>query len=81
MNIIFELRQSTYNLRNFQIAKSQNSETKKSGLNSIAYRASQLWKNVPEEIKNSISLPSWLQRNKKDDPFDFLFDFQRLGDI
>ena len=40
-----------------EINKFQNSRTKKFGLDSIAYRASQFWKNVPEEIRNSISLP------------------------
>ena len=55
MNTIFKLRQ-TYNLKNFHTFESQNPRTKKFGLDSIAYRASQLWKNVPEEIRNSASL-------------------------
>ena len=49
MNDIFKLRETSYNLRNFHIFESQNSRTKKFGLSSIAYKASQLWKNVPEE--------------------------------
>ena len=49
MNDIFKLRETSYNLRNFHIFESQNSRTKKFGLGSIAYKASQLWKNVPEE--------------------------------
>ena len=57
MSDIFKLRENTYNLRNFHIFKSQNPRTKKFGLDSIAYRASQLWKKVPEEIRNSTSLP------------------------
>ena len=56
MNTIFKLRQNTYNLRNFYAFESQNPRTKKFVLDSIAYRASQLWKNVPEEIRNSRSL-------------------------
>ena len=51
MNTIFKLRQNIYNLRNFHAFESQNPITKKFGLDSIAYRASQLWKNVPEEIR------------------------------
>ena len=55
----------TYNLRNFHIFESQNPRTKKFGLDSIAYRASQLWKNVPEEIRNSNSLPMFKKKIKK----------------
>ena len=42
-----------------------NLRTKKFGLDSIAYRASQLWKNVPEEIRNSTSLPMFKRKIKK----------------
>ena len=62
---IFKLRENTYNLRNFHIPESQNPRTKKFGLDSIAYRASQLWKNVPEEIRNSTSLPMFKKKIKK----------------
>ena len=55
MNTFFKLRQNTYDLKNFHTFDSQNPRTKKIGLDSIASRASQLWKNVPEEIKNSAS--------------------------
>ena len=41
MNTTFKLRQNTYNLKNFQAFESQNPRTKKFGLDSIAYRASQ----------------------------------------
>ena len=40
---IFKLRENTYNLRNFHIFESQNPRTKKFGLDSIAYRASQMF--------------------------------------
>ena len=65
MSDIFKLRENTYNLRNFHIFESQNLRTKKFGLGSIAYRASQLWKNVPEEIRNSTSLPMFKRKIKK----------------
>ena len=65
MDDIFKLRENTYNLRNFHIFESQNPRTKKFGLDSIAYRASQLWKNVPEEIRNSTSLPMFKKKIKK----------------
>ena len=56
INTIFKLRENTYNLRNFHAFECQNPRIKKFGLDSIAYRASQLWKIVPEEIRNSPSL-------------------------
>ena len=55
MNNIFKLRQNIYNLRNFQAFEPQNPEWK-FYLDSIVYRASQLWKNVPEEIMNWATL-------------------------
>ena len=55
MNIIFKLRQNTYTLRNFHAFECENPRTKKFGVDSIAYRASQFWKNVPKEIRNSVS--------------------------
>ena len=56
MNTIFKLRQNIYDLKNFHTLESQNPRTKKFGLYSIAYRASQLRKNVPKEIRISASL-------------------------
>ena len=60
---IFNLRQNTYNLRNFHI--SQNPKTKKFGLDSIAYRDNPLWKKVAEEIRNSVSIPIFKEEIKK----------------
>ena len=68
MNTIFMLRQNTYNLNTFE---SQNPKTKKFGLDSVTYRARQLWKNVPEEIKNSASL-FILKNSIQKDLFNFL---------
>ena len=62
---IFRLRENTYNLRNFHIFESQNLRTKKFGLDNIAYRASQLWKKVPEEIRNSTWLSIFRKKIKK----------------
>ena len=73
MSTIFKLRQNTNNLRNVHAFESQNPRTKKFGLDSIAYRASQLWKNVLEEIKNSDSLLIFKESIKKVIPFHFLF--------
>ena len=65
MSDIFKLRENTYSLRNFNIFDSQNPRTKRLGLASIAYRASQLWKNIPEEIRNSTSLSMFKKKIKK----------------
>ena len=65
MSDIFKLRENIYNLRNFHTFESQNRRTKTFGLDSIAYRASQLWKNVPAEIRNSTSLPVFKEKIKK----------------
>ena len=65
MNTIFKLKQNTYNLRNFYAFESQNPRARKFGLDSIAYRASQLWKNVLEEIRNSPSLLFFKESIKK----------------
>ena len=65
MNDIFKLRENTYNLRNFHILEFENPRTKRFGLDCIAYRASQLWKNVPVEIRNSNSLTVFKEKIKK----------------
>ena len=64
MSEIFKPRESTYNRINIYIFESQNPRTKKFGLDSTAYRASQLWKNLPEEIRNSASLPIFKEKIK-----------------
>ena len=65
MSEIFKLRENTCNLRNLRIFESQNPRAKMFGLDSIAYRASQLRKNVSEEIRNSISLRIFKKKIKK----------------
>ena len=65
MSDIFKLRENTNNLRNFHIFESQNPRTKDFALDSIAYKASHLLKNVPEEIRNSTSLPIFKKKIKK----------------
>ena len=54
-----------YNLGNFHAFESQDPRTKKFGLDSIAYRAIQLWKNIPEEIRSSPSLLIFKESIKK----------------
>ena len=64
MNTIFKLKQNTYNLRKFHALESQIRRTKKFCLD-IAHRVSQLWKNVPEELRNSVSLLIFKESIKK----------------
>ena len=51
--------------KKFNIFGSQNPRKKTFGLDRIAYKTSQLWKNVPEEIRNSISLPIFKKKIRK----------------
>ena len=52
MNEIFTLRSNTYNLRNFYVFETSNPRNNRFGIEAIAYRASQLWHFVPNDIKN-----------------------------
>ena len=49
MNTNFKLIQNTYNLRNYHAFASQIPRINKFGLDSIAYRASQLGKMLPKK--------------------------------
>ena len=56
MNDIFKLRENTYNLRNFHIFQTENPRSLKYGLDAISYRASQIWQQVPTDIREAASL-------------------------
>ena len=62
---IVKIRQNTYHLRDFHAFESHNPRTKKFDLDSIAYKTSQLWKNVSEEIRNSTLLIIFKESIKK----------------
>lgn len=56
-NDIFLKRNIEYNLRSYRELASYSSKLlSRYGLESVNYKASQLWQNVPMEIKNSASL-------------------------
>ena len=55
MNDVFHLRQNTYNLRNFH-AFATDVPRNNCMLNSVVYRANQLWETLPFDLKNSCSL-------------------------
>ena len=54
---IFQFRENSYNLKNFQQLASSTKNPTKKGLETISYRSPQLWKLFPQEIKE---LPSFL---------------------
>lgn len=56
MNDVFVLTKNTYNLRNFNIFKTENPRSTRFGLDAIAHRASELWQSIPNDIKESPSL-------------------------
>ena len=60
-------------LETFTHLNVKTSKKKKFSLYSITYRASQLWKNVPKEIKNSALLLIFKKINQQKSPFHFLF--------
>ena len=65
INDIFKLRENTCNPKNFHMFESRNPRTKTFGLDNTAYRDSQLWKNVPKEIRNLTSFPLVKEKIKK----------------
>ena len=56
MNDIFKVRENKYNLQNFHIFQTENLRSLKYGLDVIPYRASQLWQQVPIDIREAVSL-------------------------
>ena len=56
MNDIFKLRKNEYNLWNFHIFQTENPCLLKYGLDAIPYRASQLWQQVPTDIREAASV-------------------------
>ena len=56
MNETFQTNDCPYDLRNPIILTSKHKSTIKYGINIIAFRGSQIWRNIPLEIRNSESL-------------------------
>ena len=52
MNGVFHLKQNTYNLRNFH-AFDTDVPRNNCMLNSVVYRANQLWETLPFDLENS----------------------------
>ena len=64
MHDIFKLRENMYNLRNFRIFQTENPHSLKYGLDAAPYRVSQLWKQLPIDIRKAASLPLFKNRIK-----------------
>ena len=64
MDDIFKLRKNMYNLRNFHIFQTENPRSLKSGLDAIPCRVSQLWQQVPTDIREAASQAFFQNRIK-----------------
>ena len=64
MSDIFKLRENMYNLRNFHIFQTENPRSLKYGFDAIPYRASQLWQQVPIDIRGAAFLALFKNRIK-----------------
>ena len=56
MNEVFSTRGNIYNTRQFNVFETQIPTSNRYGLNSIPYKANQLWNLLPENLKSSPSL-------------------------
>ena len=64
MNEVFTIRRNIYNVRTFCIFRSNIPSSNRYGLNSITYRASQLWNILPYDIENSPSISCFKDKIK-----------------
>ena len=65
IDLMFQFRENSYNLRNFQKLASSTKITTKMGLETISYCGPQLWNLVPQEIKESASFLVFKGKRKK----------------
>ena len=56
MNEVFQANDCPYHLRNPRILASKHKSIIKYGINTIAFRGSQIWQNILSEIRKSESL-------------------------
>ena len=47
MSSLFEIRENTHNMRHFQVLSNESRRTINYGLETICYRATLLWANLP----------------------------------
>ena len=61
---LFKLKEIKYSLRKGNVLVSANRKTTNYGINSVSHLAPKIWDLVPQEIKNSKSLPMFKQKIK-----------------
>ena len=62
---MFHIRNNRYNLRHFQEFATERKRTVDYGLETLSYRAPQLWSLLPEEIKQTESLSEFKRNIRK----------------
>ena len=72
MDFMFERRNNTYNLRNFQEFASKRKRTVKVDLETLNYRSPQLWSVLPENVRQINSLLQFNESVRKWDSIDYL---------
>ena len=65
MDLMFERRNNTYNLRNFQEFATKRKKTAKMGLETLTYRSPKLWPILPEKVRQINSLVQFKESVKK----------------
>ena len=64
MDSMFERRNGSYNLRNFQDFFTERTRTVHYGLETLSYRSLQLWSPLPGDIKQAESLETFKRKVK-----------------
>ena len=72
MGFMFEQRNNTYNLRNFQEFATKRKRTVKVDLETLNYRSPQLWSVLPENVRQINSLLQFNESVRKWDSIDYL---------
>ena len=70
MDNMFERRNNTYNLRNFQEFATKRKRTVKMGLETLNYRSPQLWSILPENLRQINLLVQFKESVRKWDCID-----------
>ena len=70
MNDFFSYRKMSYNLRSFREIECENVNTLNCGLNTLTYKGSQLWQQIPDFIKSSENINLFKSKIKQWVNFD-----------
>ena len=78
MDFMFERRNNTYNLRNFQEFATKRKRTVKMGLETLNYRSPQLWSILPENLRQINSVVQFKESVRKWDCINCLWRLCKL---